>query len=225
MELPPYRWPRLRSVVLRLVERMRVFLVRAGGIIFTVAVIVWALAYFPHPSAIHHSHERQRLEAAAKLSGDALTKERQEIDNQEAAAFLEQSALGRMGKTVEPLFSPLGWDWKVSAAVIASFPAREVVIAVLGTIYSVGSDVDPADNSLSNRLQNASWPDGRKVFSFSMALGLMLFYAFCLQCTATVAIIKRETNSWRWAGFAWVYMTTIGYLSAFMCFQFGSSVA
>ncbi|MGH8470143.1 MAG: ferrous iron transport protein B [Gammaproteobacteria bacterium] len=225
MELPPYRWPRLRSVVLRLVERMRVFLVRAGGIIFTVAVIVWALAYFPHPSTIHHSHERQRLEAAAKLSGDALTKERQEIDNHEAAAFLEQSALGRIGKTVEPFFSPLGWDWKVAAAVIASFPAREVVIAVLGTIYSVGSDVDPADNSLSNRLQNASWPDGRKVFSFSMALGLMLFYAFCLQCTATVAIIKRETNSWRWAGFAWVYMTTIGYLSAFMCFQFGTSVA
>ncbi|MGH8544416.1 MAG: ferrous iron transport protein B [Gammaproteobacteria bacterium] len=225
MELPPYRWPRLRSVVLRLVERMRVFLVRAGAIIFTVAVIVWALAYFPHPSTIHHSHERQRLEAAAKLSGDALTKERQEIDNHEAAAFLEQSALGRIGKTVEPFFSPLGWDWKVAAAVIASFPAREVVIAVLGTIYSVGSDVDPADNSLSNRLQNASWPDGRKVFSFSMALGLMLFYAFCLQCTATVAIIKRETNSWRWAGFAWVYMTTIGYLSAFMCFQFGTSVA
>lgn len=225
MELPPYRWPRLRSVMLRLVERMRVFLVRAGSIIFTVAVIVWALAYFPHPSSIHQDHERQRLEAAAKLDGDALTKQRQEIDNREAAEFLEQSALGRMGKTVEPLFSPLGWDWKVAAAVIASFPAREVVIAVLGTIYAVGSDVDPADNSLSNRLQNASWPDGRKVFSFSMALGLMLFYAFCLQCTATVAIIKRETNSWRWAGFAWVYMTTIGYLSAFMCFQFGTSVA
>ncbi len=225
MELPPYRWPRPRSVVLRLAERMRVFLVRAGGIIFTVAVIVWALAYFPHPSIIHQNHERQRLEAAAKLDGDALTKQRREIDNQEAAAFLEQSALGRIGKTVEPLFSPLGWDWKVAAAVIASFPAREVVIAVLGTIYAVGSDVDPADNSLSSRLQNASWPDGRKVFSFSMALGLMLFYAFCLQCAATVAIIKRETNSWRWAGFAWVYMTTIGYLSAFMCFQFGTSVA
>ncbi|MGH8520471.1 MAG: ferrous iron transport protein B [Gammaproteobacteria bacterium] len=224
MELPPYRWPRLRSVVLRLVDRMRVFLVRAGGIIFTVAVIVWALAYFPHPSTIHHSHELQRLDAAAKLDGDALTRERQAINNHEAAAFLEQSALGRIGKTVEPLFSPLGWDWKVAAAVIASFPAREVVIAVLGTIYAVGSDVDPDDNSLSNRLQSASWPDGRKVFSFSMALGLMLFYAFCLQCTATVAIIKRETNSWRWAGFAWVYMTTIGYLSAFMCFQLGTGV-
>jgi ferrous iron transport protein B len=223
MELPPYRWPRLRSVLLRLVDRMRVFLVRAGGIIFTVAVIVWALAYCPHPSTIPHNAERPRLDAAAKLNGDALTRERQEIDNHEAAAFLEQSALGRIGKTVEPLFSPLGWDWKVAAAVIASFPAREVVIAVLGTIYSVGSDVDPADNSLSNRLQNASWPDGRKVFSFSMALGLMLFYAFCLQCTATVAIIKRETNSWRWAGFAWVYMTTIGYLSAFTCFQFGTA--
>ncbi|MGH8511782.1 MAG: nucleoside recognition domain-containing protein, partial [Gammaproteobacteria bacterium] len=120
MELPPYRWPRLRSVVLRLVDRMRVFLVRAGGIIFTVAVIVWALAYFPHPSTIHHSHELQRLDAAAKLDGDALTRERQAINNHEAAAFLEQSALGRIGKTVEPLFSPLGWDWKVAAAVIAS---------------------------------------------------------------------------------------------------------
>ncbi len=219
MELPPFRWPRLRSVAFQLYERARVFLVRAGTIIFTVSVMVWALAYFPHPRELHQEYEGLRAAAAASLEGERLAARSAQIDHLEAAAFLEQSTLGRIGKAVEPAFQPLGWDWKVAAAVIASFPAREVVIAVLGTIYAVGAEVEASDAGLIKRLQASTWPDGRKVFSASMAIGLMLFYAFCLQCTATVAVIRRETGSWGWAGFAWLYMTTLGYSSALLCFQ------
>ncbi len=221
MELPPYRLPRLRSVAIKLAERLKVFLTRAGTIILIVSVVVWALVYFPHPAALHEGFESERSAAAASLAGDPLEQRLAELRRQESAAFLEQSALGRLGRMVEPLFSPLGWDWKVTAAVIASFPAREVVIAVLGTIYAVGAEVEVEDAGLIERLKTTAWPDGRKVFSLSVALGLMLFYAFCLQCTATVAVIRRETHSWRWAGFAWVYMTGLGYLGALASVEAG----
>ena len=125
-----------------------------------------------------------------------------------------------MGKFVEPVFRPLGWDWKVSAAVIAGFPAREVVVAVLGTIYAVGDEAEA--DSLVERLRSAQWPDGRAVFTVPMVIGLLIFYACCLQCAATLAVIRRETNSWRWPIFAWTYMTAVGYLGALLAFQLGS---
>ena len=133
---------------------------------------------------------------------------------------LEQSFLGRAGKFVEPVFRPLGWDWRVSAAVIAGFPAREVVIAVLGTVYAVGDEADEA--TLSARLKAATWPDGAPIFTLPMVIGLLVFYACCLQCAATLAVIRRETNSWRWPIFAWGYMTTLGYVGALLAFQLGS---
>jgi ferrous iron transport protein B len=222
IELPPYRLPNLRSVLLRLLERARIFLVRGGTVIFSVAVVIWSLAYFPRPdAATAGAFDTQRTEAMASRSGEPLGTELRRIDSQETAANLEQSYLGRLGKTVAPLFAPLGWDWKVSAAVIAGFPAREVVVAVLGTIYAVGDDVGK-DDALIGRLRAATWPDGRLVFTAPMAIGLLIFYAFCLQCAATIAMIRRETNSWGWAAFAWVYMTGMGYLGALAAYQLGS---
>ena len=144
----------------------------------------------------------------------------QSIENQQAAAQMEQSYLGRIGKVVEPVFEPLGWDWKVSSAVIAGFPAREVVVAVMGTLYAVGAEAD--EDRLAGKLRAATWPDGREIFTLPMVLGLMVFYAWCLQCAATVAVIRRETNSWRWPVFAWTYMTGIAYLGALAVFQLGS---
>ncbi|MEA3412519.1 MAG: ferrous iron transport protein B [Pseudomonadota bacterium] len=224
MELPPYRRPNLKSVLLRLMDRALTFLRRAGTVIFTVALIVWALAYFPRPAAVHDAYTTQRAEASNQLSGVDLNDRLLDLDNQEAAAYLEQSFLGRMGRTVEPVFRPLGWDWKVSAAVIAGFPAREVVIAVLGTIYAVGQDVDEQSDSLKERLQAAQWPNGDPVYTLPMVLGLLVFYAFCLQCVATVATIRREADSWPWALFAWTYMTALGYLAALFVFQIGSRI-
>jgi ferrous iron transport protein B len=197
--LPEFRRPNLQTVGIQLLGRAKVFLRRAGTVIFAVAVIVWALAYFPRAE-----------EVATGID-----------ENMAAAVQMEQSWLGRAGKAVEPIFEPLGWDWRVSAAVIAGFPAREVVIAVLGTVYAVGDDAD--EGTLSTRLKASTWPDGSPVFTLPMVIGMLIFYACCLQCAATLAIIRRETNTWRWPLFAWGYMTVIGYVGALIAFQVGSA--
>jgi ferrous iron transport protein B len=197
--LPEFRRPNLQTVGMQLLGRAKVFLRRAGTVIFAVAVIIWALAYYPR--------------------ADELPSDRDE--NTVAAMQMEQSWLGRAGKFVEPVFEPLGWDWRVSSAVIAGFPAREVVIAVLGTVYAVGDDAD--EGTLSSRLRSATRPDGSAVFTLPMVIGLLIFYACCLQCAATLAIIRRETNTWRWPLFAWTYMTLLGYVGALIAFQLGTT--
>ena len=180
--------------------------------IFTVAVIVWVLAYFPRADL----ETQEYTDQLARMNSEQVA----QAENELAAAQLSQSWLGRMGQWIEPVFEPLGWDWRVSSAVIAGFPAREVVVAVMGTLYSVGSEADEA--SLSEKLRAATWPDGRLIFTLPMVLGLLVFYAWCLQCAATVATIRRETNSWRWPVFAWCYMTVLGYTAALLIFQIGS---
>jgi len=233
LALPEFHLPSLRTVLFKLLDRARIFLRRAGTVIFAVAVIVWALAYFPRSESVEAERLDAQTQAAAILDGEQLATEIASIENEAAAAHLAQSWLGRMGHFVEPVFVPLGWDWRVSAAVIAGFPAREVVVAVLGTIYAVGADVAVAEadaldaeadeSSLRGRLAAATWPDGSTVFTLPMVLGLLVFYAWCLQCAATLAVIRRETNTWRWPIFAWTYMTALGYLGALLIFQIGSS--
>jgi len=205
LALPEFRRPNGRTVLFKLMDRIRIFLKRAGTVIFAVAVIVWALATFP------------RLEVA---DFEPDTTSPLSAEHQYAAEQMAQSYLGRAGRVVEPLFAPLGWDWRVSSAVIAGFPAREVVVAVMGTLYAVGAEAE--EGRLAARLKAASWPDGRAVFTLPMVLGLMVFYAWCLQCAATVAVIRRETNSWRWPVFAWSYMTLVAYLGALAVYQVGS---
>ncbi|MFC1702185.1 ferrous iron transport protein B, partial [Pseudomonadota bacterium] len=210
LALPEFRTPNLQTVAIKLFDRGRIFLKRAGTVIFFVAILVWTLAYFPRmDSADYHP------DPVVTASADQTS-----IDNAKSAAQMEQSWLGRIGRTIEPVFKPLGWDWRVSSAVIAGFPAREVVVAVMGTIYAVGSDAD--DQNLSEKLRLAKWPDGSLIFTLPMVLGLLVFYAWCLQCAATLATIRRETNSWRWPIFAWFYMTGIGYTGALVIYQVGS---
>jgi ferrous iron transport protein B len=220
LALPEFRWPNPQTVFIKLMERARVFLKRAGTVIFVVAVIVWALAYFPRSDDIKAQYQDAVTLAETRLSGESLDSHLLQLENEAAAAQLSQSWLGRAGRFVEPVFMPLGWDWRVSAAVIAGFPAREVVVAVMGTIYAVGEQADEV--SLTGKLNSARWPDGRPVFTLPMVLGLMLFYAWCLQCAATLAIIRRETNSWRWPVFAWTYMTVAGYTGALLVYQIGT---
>jgi ferrous iron transport protein B len=219
--LPEFRKPNLRMVLIQLVGRIKVFLRRAGTIIFSVAVIVWALAYYPRSGTVAVELAEQQTIAEASLVGSALSESLSRLKHQAAADQLAQSWLGRAGKMIEPVFRPLGWDWRISAAVIAGFPAREVVVAVLGTVYAVGDEADEA--TLAQRLKSATWPDGAAIFTLPMVFGLLIFYACCLQCAATLAVIQRETNSWRWPVFAWFYMSTIGYLGALAVFHLGSS--
>ena len=201
LEMPPYRMPNLRAVLVKLLSRAVTFLQRAGTIIFSVALVVWVLASFP----------RDEQPPAGMNSTDF------------AAQQLADSYLGRLSRSVTPLFEPLGWDWKVTAAVIASFPAREVVIAALGTIYAVDATTeDNANSTLSSRIRAAKHADGRPVYTLPMVFGLLIFYALCLQCVSTIAVMRRETGTWRWPLFAWVYMSSLGYLGAYLAFTFGS---
>ena len=141
------------------------------------------------------------------------------INRSQAGAYLRQSALGRMGHWIEPLVRPIGWDWRIGTAVIASFPAREVVIATMGTIYNLGGDEDETSTGLREQLRSATGPDGRPVFNLAVALSIMVFFALCCQCAATLATIKRETNSWRWPLGTFAYMTVIAYLAALLTYR------
>ena len=137
------------------------------------------------------------------------------------AELLRGSILGQVGRTIEPAFLPLGWDWRIGVGVLASFPAREVIIATLGTIYSLGGDVDEEDEGLRGTLKAANWPDGRAVFSIPVALSIMVFFALCAQCVSTLMVIRRKTNSWRWPAFSFVYMTVLAWVGAFLTYQIG----
>lgn len=219
MEMPPFRWPNVRVLGLKLFGRARVFLVRAGTVIAAACMVIWALGYFPRSEAIEQEFAERREALAAQIEDaqapeDALAR----LNARERAAQLEYSLLGRIGKAIEPAFRPLGWDWRVSASVVAGFPAREVVIGVMGTVSALGSDAGEG-TGLRDRLRDSRWPDGRPVFTLAMALGLLVFYAFALQCVSTVAVIGRETNSWRWAAGAWVYMTGFAWLAGMLTYQ------
>ncbi len=138
--------------------------------------------------------------------------------NKISEQLLAQSFLGRFGKVIEPVVKPLGWDWRIGVGVLASFPAREVIVATLGTIYSLGGDVDENSQGLQSALQSATWPDGRPVYSIPVAMSIMVFFALCAQCASTLMVIHRETNHWGWAVFTFVYMTALAYIGAWIAY-------
>lgn len=219
MEMPPFRLPNARVLALKLTAKVRVFLARAGTVIAAACVMIWALGYFPRSDAIVEDFTERRATLELTVGDpDALESRLRRLNAEERAAQLEYSLLGRVGKAIEPAFRPLGWDWRVSASVVAGFPAREVVIGVMGTVYALGSEAEDGAG-LRERLQASRWPDGRPVFTLAMALGLLVFYAFALQCVSTVAVIGRETNSWRWAAGAWIYMTGFAWLAGMLTYQ------
>jgi ferrous iron transport protein B len=193
-------------------------------LIVAVSVVVWAAAYFPHDPQI----ERQ-IRSRYEAEGIRVSERRghvagsgHKVSNEVAAAYLEQSWLGRAGRLVEPVVRPLGWDWRIGCAVIASFPAREIVISTLGVVYRLGAEQDESSESLRETLCSATWPGtDRPVFNVPVALSIMVFFALCAQCAATLAVIRRETNSWRWPAFTFVYMTTLAYVGALATYQIG----
>jgi ferrous iron transport protein B len=241
MELPSYKWPAPGLVLYRMAERGWAFVRRAGTLILAVAIVVWAAAYFPHdPAEIDPGlWERQgELEAALAapretasenlgVSGDVereqLQAELAAVEREIESEFVRTSYLGRAGRLIEPVVRPLGWDWRIGCAAIASFPAREVVIATLGVIYKLGEDEATEDSeTLRETLRAATWEGtDRPVFNVPVALSLMVFFALCAQCAATLAVMRRETNRWRWPIFTFVYMTTLAYFAALVTYQVG----
>jgi ferrous iron transport protein B len=240
MELPAYKIPGLRMVLDRMLDRGWAFVRRAGTLIVAVAIVVWAMLYYPHnPDRVEEALDAQHAALVAELHRSDLTPEAREELEEQIAAYGDdegrerlamgeaqrQSWLGRMGRGVEPAVKPLGWDWRIASAVIASFPAREVVLGTLGVIYNLGDvdiDADVGQTQLQTQLRNATWDaSAQPVFNVPVALSIMVFFALCAQCAATLAVIKRETNSWRWPAFTFVYMTVLAYLGALATYQIG----
>jgi ferrous iron transport protein B len=230
LELPAYKAPSLRNVFYRMAERGWDFVARAGTVIFAVTVVIWALAYYPRSEvqiATEIAAQRAKLQAAA-ASDEELARFDDPEHRERLAASLHQrySFLGRAGQWIEPVVRPLGWDWRIGCAAIASFPAREVVMGVLGVIYQLGPDLDVGEDSdqsqLREQLRAARWDDtGQHVYNLPVALSIMVFFALCAQCAATLAVIYRETNSWRWPAFTFAYMTTLAYFGALVTIKLG----
>ncbi|MBL4886657.1 MAG: ferrous iron transport protein B, partial [Planctomycetaceae bacterium] len=223
MEMPGFKWPSLRVVFDRVWDSGKSFLIRAGTLIFVTTILVWAAGYFPGD----HS---QLDKIVVQLESDELAQDdpQRELLSQQrrelSSDLLNNSFLGMAGHTIEPVVKPLGWDWKIGIGVLASFPAREVVIGTLGTIYSLGGDVDEEDSGLMDRMHSARHPDGTPVFTIPVALSVMVFFALCAQCGATLMVMQRETNSWKWPIFSFVYMTTLAYVGAFITYQLGTVI-
>ena len=248
MEMPSYKVPTVRSVLIRIVNRIRSFLTRAGTVILAITIVIWAASYFPRSASLTEDFVEQRevveayhdgrlAELAADAQGIAVARmvesiedirvEREtalgELATQEAGARLRDSYFGRLGRLVEPVFKPLGWDWKITMAALASFPAREVVIATLGTIYNLGSDSDEESSSLIDKMRSATWETGprlgERVFTPAVAVSIMVFFALCAQCGATLVTIKGETGKWSMSVLAFAYLTTLAYIGALVSYQ------
>jgi ferrous iron transport protein B len=216
LELPPFKIPAWRVVFFRMYDRSLAFLRRAGTIILATTILVWALSYYPTQP---HLTEEFRARSAT-----ATPEEQARLAAEEAGIRLRESYLGQAGHAIEPLVRPLGWDWKIGMATLASFPAREVIIAALGTIYNLGNEQSEESVELRSAMQAERWPDGRPVYTPIVALSVMVFFALCCQCGATLATIKRETGSWGYAAFTFVYMTSLAYLGALAVYQVGSKI-
>jgi ferrous iron transport protein B len=219
LELPRYQMPRWRDVGLSVYSRGRMFLQTAGTIIFAMSIVIWALLFSPRSdeAAARYRHEYGRLPASqhARFTQENYVSQRQ----------LRDSYLGRFGQMIEPAFVPAGFDWRLTTGILAAFPAREVVIPALGIIFSLGGDVDEGSGDLRDALHNAKWPNGDPLMTPWNAVSMMVFFALCCQCMATLATIKRETNSWKWPLVAFVYMTALAYVSAVLINLLGRAVS
>jgi ferrous iron transport protein B len=207
LELPPYRMPRWKEVGINLLEKVRVFAWDAGRVIVAISILLWALASYG-PS--------QRIEAAEQAI--LMQASSEETEQLLASARLENSYIGILGHTIEPIIKPLGYDWKMGISLITSFAAREVFVGSMATIYSVGEDFE--ENAvLIERLREERWPDsGKPVYTVASGMSLMVFYVYAMQCMATFAVVRRETKSWKWPVVQLVYMGVLAYLAAFLTF-------
>jgi ferrous iron transport protein B len=236
MELPPYKRPLLRVVLRHMWDRSKLFLRRAGTVILGINILLWFLATYPHRAASQappSSASAQVVGQASRLSdgrvalGQANAGETPHAagetpaplaDSQAAGETLRQSFAGHLGRLIEPIIAPLGFDWKIGIGIITSFAAREVFVSTMSTVYNVGkSKATPSSTtSLAQTLQGQKRPDGTQVYTPLTAITLMVFYVFALQCVSTVAIVRRETNSWKWPVFQWLYMGALAWGLAFV---------
>jgi len=215
IELPPYRCPRTPDVLRMMWGKSSMFLREAGTVILACSIALWALLYFPH-------HVPAGSPDYAALIERAPTEDaKQALEAQRAAVQLENSYGGRLGHAIEPAIAPLGFDWKIGVGIVGAFAAREVFVSTLGIVYSIGADADAHSQPLHTALQNAKTSDGQRAYTPLVGLSLMVFFALAMQCMSTLAVVRRETRSFRWPAFLFAYMTVLAWVTSFLVYQGG----
>lgn len=222
MELPPYKKPVTRIVLRHMWDRSRVFLRRAGTVILGISILLWFLASYPRSSRLEQEFavKRQAAEASTPPNSEMREQQLALVDQEESGEKLRTSFAGRLGQLIEPAIRPLGFDWKIGIGIVASFAAREVFVSTMSTVYNVGS-ADEESSTVAETLRAQKRADGSPVYTPLVGITIMVFYVLALQCVSTIAIVRRETNSWKWPLFQWGYMAALAWILAFVTYQGG----
>lgn len=213
LELPIYRSPRWKNMFYTMYEKARIFVFDAGKVIMVISLLLWALSSFGPPQKMNSIKESyaEQIKLHPEKSKTLIKEKNTEL--------LQHSFAGYLGKTIEPVISPLGYDWKIGIALITSFAAREVFVGTMATLYSVGDEDDNNNSTLRNKMSMAVREDGSKVYTLASGLSLLIFYVLAMQCMSTIAVVKRETRSWKWPMIQLVYMTALAYLFSLLVYQ------
>jgi len=221
LELPPYRMPRVSNVLRATGARVRRFLTDAGTVILALTIVLWGLLTYPKDASISTHYDDLRATAAQTLDGEAKDAQLHELDDAQASAELRHSFGGRLGVAMEPALRPLGFDWRTGIGILGAFAAREVFISTLGVVYGVG-EADESSTSLRDALREAKTEDGRAVMTPLSGVCLMVFFVLACQCMSTIAVIRRESGTWRWPAFLFAYMSVLAYGVTFAVHQIGA---
>jgi ferrous iron transport protein B len=225
IELPPYRMPGLRTALLHTFDRAKIFVKQAGTIILAISLVLWALSYYPKSSppaaAVAMTSQAAQLEKSGDTNSLAQAADlRDQADRLTAQHSLQNSFAGKIGHVIEPAIAPLGYDWQIGIGIISSFAAREVIVSTLAIVYGVGRDAaENNQTSLYDTLRHAKRSDGTPIFNTATCASLLVFYILAAQCLSTTAIVRRETNSWKWPLFQIGYMTVLAYFAALLVYQ------
>lgn len=221
LEMPPYRWPSARVLWINAWRRLRIFLVDAGTIILAMTIVLWAFLSFPKSEKVEaeYAQARERVERLA-LPESEQEQALRSLDAMEARAQLKRSLGGRFGHAIEPALRPIGFDWQIGVGIIGAFAAREVFVSTLGVVFGIG-EADEENTPLREALRNAEHADGTPVMTPLSGVSLMIFFLLACQCMSTIAVVKRESGSWKWPVFLFSYMTVLAYVASFVVYQGG----
>ena len=218
MELPPYRLPNVRTVLQNMFTRAGLFVKRAGTVILTLSIVLWAMMNFPRQSQDDITNLRTQIEQTCNCSPEEAQKQ---TETQAKSDILRNSIAGRLGHAIEPVIKPLGYDWRIGIGLFSAFAAREVFVSTMSILYSVGKDSNAESEPLLQAVRDAKNDSGEKIWSPLLGLSTMVFFLLAMQCISTLAIVRRETNSWRWPIFMTAYMCGLAYLASFLIYQGG----
>ena len=208
--MPEYKLPLPKNIFLNVWIKTKSFIVEAGKIIFAISILLWIMAsYGP-------GDDFKNADQIVKAQYENLEISEEDLELNIDAYRLEHSYIGIVGKSIEPVITPLGYDWKIGIALVTSFAAREVFVGTLSTIYSVGSE---NQDTIKTRMSQETDANGDKIFNLPTGISLMIFYAFAMQCMSTLAIVKKETNSWKWPMIQLIFMTILAYFASLFVFQ------